>query len=162
MLLKFSHREREKALVGPCIVISCRNARCNAVYYLQAMAFDERNGIALVSYQGEAHLVKLLDTGKVITRGKELQVRAKVKQFQFSGHSDRDELFDMMGRIKGNPKVLTVHGDSQSCQMFAQQISEKFGFDAHAESLAKLSAFKLDLQGVTIKQWSSVFVGQIR
>ena len=38
----------------------------------------------------------------------------------------------MMGRIKGNPKVLTVHGDSQSCQMFAQQISEKFGFDAHA------------------------------
>ena len=74
----------------------------------------------------------LLDTGKVITRGKELQVRAEVKQFQFSGHSDREELFNMMGRIKGNPKVLTVHGDSQSCQMFAQQISEKFGFDAHA------------------------------
>ena len=130
-----SHREREKALVGPCIVISPAGMLVggNAVYYLQAMAFDERNGIALVSYQGEGTPGKmLLDTGKVITRGKELQVRAKVKQFQFSGHSDRDELFDMMGRIKGNPKVLTVHGDSQSCQMFAQQISEKFGFDAHA------------------------------
>ena len=53
-----SHREREKALVGPCIVISPAGMLVggNAVYYLQAMAFDERNGIALVSYQGEGTL----------------------------------------------------------------------------------------------------------
>ncbi|MDI1494745.1 MAG: Beta-lactamase domain protein [Cenarchaeum symbiont of Oopsacas minuta] len=130
-----SHRDRIKALVGPCIVISPAGMLVggNAVFYLQEIAFDERNGIALVSYQGEGTPGKmLLDTGKVNTRGKELHVRAKVKQFQFSGHSDRKELFDMIERIQGDPKVLTVHGDSQSCQMFAEQIKEKFGFDAHA------------------------------
>ncbi|MDG7050158.1 MAG: hypothetical protein JRZ94_03040, partial [Nitrososphaerota archaeon] len=31
-----------------------------------------------------------------------------------------------------NPKVLTVHGDGNSCTKFAQEIHEKFGFEAHA------------------------------
>ena len=38
----------------------------NAVYYLQQLACDERNGIALVSYQGEGTPgKKLLETGKI-------------------------------------------------------------------------------------------------
>ena len=40
-----------------------------------------------------------------------------------------------MKRIKGNPKVLTVHGDSDSCTKFAEEIHEKFGFDAIAPKL---------------------------
>ena len=85
--------------------------------------------LLLVSYQGEGTPGrKLLDTGKVSTRGKDdLNVTAEVKQFEFSGHADRNELFDMIKKIKGNPKVWTVHGDSESCDMFAQEIHEKFG-----------------------------------
>ena len=56
---------------------------------------------------------KLLETGKVSSRGKEMNVTAEVKQFEFSGHADRNELFEMIKKIKGNPKVLTVHGDSE-------------------------------------------------
>ena len=33
-------------------------------------------------------------------------------------------------RIKGNPKVLTVHGDNESCVNFAKEIHEKFGLEA--------------------------------
>jgi putative mRNA 3-end processing factor len=77
----------------------------------------------------------LLDTGKVSTRGKDLNVTAEVKQFQFSGHADKKELFDMIKKIKGNPKVCTVHGDSESCEMFAQEIHEKFGFEAYAPAV---------------------------
>jgi len=44
-------------------------------------------------------------------------------------------LFEMMKKIKGNPKVLTVHGDSESCDLFAQEIHEKFGFEAHAPAV---------------------------
>lgn len=129
------HKERKKALEEPCVVISPAGMLVggNAVFYLQNLAFDDKNGIALVSYQGEGTPGrKLLETGKVSTRGKELNVSAQVKQFEFSGHSDRKELFDMIKKIQGNPKVLTVHGDSESCEVFAQQIHEKFGLVAIA------------------------------
>ncbi len=132
------HGERKKALSEPCVVISPAGMLVggNAVYYLQQLAFDDKNGIALVSYQGEGTPGKqLLDTGKISTKGKDMKVNAQVKQFQFSGHADRDGLFDMIKNIKGNPKVLTVHGDNDSCIKFAEEIHEKFGLDAIAPKI---------------------------
>ena len=105
----------------------------NAVYYLQQLAFNNKNGIALVSYQGEGTQGrKLLDTGKVSTRGHDMKALAQVKQFEFSGHGDKNDLFEFVKNVKGNPKVLTVHGDSDSCIKFAEEIKEKIGFDAYA------------------------------
>ena len=132
------HKERKRALTEPCVVISPAGMLVggNAVYYLQQLAFDDKNGIALVSYQGEGTPgKKLLDTGKVETRGKDINVSAEVKQFQFSGHADRDSLFDMIKDLKGNPKIMTVHGDDESCTRFAEEIHERFGFEAHAAKL---------------------------
>lgn len=132
------HAERKRAMGEPCVVISPAGMLVggNAVYYLQQLSFDSKNGIALVSYQGEGTPgKKLLDTGKVSTRGKDLNVTAEVKQFQFSGHADKNELFDMIKKIKGNPKVWTVHGDSESCELFAQEIHEKFGFETYAPAV---------------------------
>ena len=132
------HAERKRAMGEPCVVISPAGMLVggNAVYYLQELSFNNKNGIALVSYQGEGTPgKKLLDTGMVSTRGKDLKVQAEVKQFQFSGHADKKELFDMIKKIKGNPKVWTVHGDSESCKIFAQEIHEKFGFETHAPAV---------------------------
>ena len=129
------HEKRKRAIEEPCVVISPAGMLVggNATYYLQELSFDSKNGIALVSYQGEGTPgKKLLDTGKVATRGKELRVAAEVKQFEFSGHADRNELFEVVKKIKGSPKVLTVHGDTESCKKFAQEIHEKFGLEAHA------------------------------
>ena len=132
------HNERKNALIEPCVVISPAGMLVggNAVYYLQELSFNDKNGIALVSYQGEGTPgKKLLDTGKVQTRGKDLNVKAEVKQFQFSGHADRDSLFEMIKNLKGSPKIMTVHGDDTSCTRFAEEIHEKFGFEAHAAKL---------------------------
>ncbi|MFQ5782911.1 MAG: MBL fold metallo-hydrolase [Nitrosopumilus sp.] len=132
------HNERKRAMEEPCVVISPAGMLVggNAVFYLQHLSFDDKNGIALVSYQGEGTPGrKLLETGKVSSRGKDITVTAEVKQFEFSGHADRNELFEMIGKIKGNPKVLTVHGDSESCDIFAQEIHEKFGFEAYAPAV---------------------------
>ena len=129
------HEKRKRAIEEPCVVISPAGMLVggNATYYLQELSFDSKNGIALVSYQGEGTPgKKLLDTGKVATRGKDLRVAAEVKQFEFSGHADRNELFEVVKKIKGSPKVLTVHGDTESCKKFAQEIHEKFGLEAHA------------------------------
>ncbi|MEC4849353.1 MAG: MBL fold metallo-hydrolase [Nitrosarchaeum sp.] len=135
------HEKRKHALEEPCVVISPAGMLVggNATYYLQELSFNSNNGIALVSYQGEGTPgKKLLDTGKVSTRGKDLRVAAEVKQFEFSGHADRNELFEIIEKIKGNPKVLTVHGDSESCKKFAQEIHEKFGFDTHAPDVNEI------------------------
>ena len=132
------HNERKRALSEPCVVISPAGMLVggNAVYYLQELSFNDKNGIALVSYQGEGTPgKKLLDTGKVQTRGKDLNVKAEVKQFQFSGHADRDSLFEMIKNLKGNPTIMTVHGDDESCTRFAEEIHERFGFEAHAAKL---------------------------
>jgi putative mRNA 3-end processing factor len=133
-----SHEERIRELKEPCVVISPAGMLVggNAVFYLQELAFNKKNGIALVSYQGEGTPGrKLLDTGKVMVQGREKKADAQVRQYEFSGHSDRDALFDLVKRIKGNPKVLTVHGDGQSCTKFAEEIHERFGFDAHAPKM---------------------------
>jgi putative mRNA 3-end processing factor len=135
-----NHGDRKKALSQPCVVISPAGMLVggNAVYYMQELALDEKNGIAMVSYQGEGTPgKKLLETGMISARGKDIKVKAAVKQFQFSGHADRDSLFDMIKNINGNPKVLTVHGDDESCIKFAEEIHEKFGLDAYTPKLGE-------------------------
>jgi len=135
-----SHDDRKRAISEPCVVISPAGMLVggNAVFYMQQLASDDKNGIAMVSYQGEGTPgKKLLETGKISTRGKDMKVKATVRQFQFSGHGDRTTLFDMIKNIKGDPKVLTVHGDENSCTKFAEEIQEKFGLDAYAPKLGE-------------------------
>lgn len=104
-----------------------------ALFYLQEIAKNPNNGIALVSYQGKGTPGRLLlEKGLVSYNGKTKKSLAEVKHYEFSGHSSRTELFEILGKIKGNPRVLTVHGDDMSCTKFASEIKEKYGFDAIA------------------------------
>lgn len=134
-------RERKDALKEPCVVISPAGMLVggSAVYYLQQLALDKKNGIAMVSYQGEGTPGrKLLETGKVNVRGRDVKTEADVKQFEFSGHADRKDLFEVVKKIKGNPKILTIHGDKDSCTKFADEIHERFGFDAYAPKVGEV------------------------
>ncbi len=133
--------QRRDVLDEPAVIISPAGMLVggSAVFYLQNLALDKKNGIALVSYQGEGTPGrKLLETGRVVTRGKELKAEAEVRQFEFSGHADRTGLFELLKKLKGNPKVLTVHGDNESCTKFAAEIHEKFGFDAYAPDAGEI------------------------
>jgi putative mRNA 3-end processing factor len=104
-----------------------------AIFYLQEIAKNPSNGIALVSYQGKGTPGRLLlEKGLVSYNGITRKSLADVNHFEFSGHSSRTELFEILDKIKGNPRVLTVHGDDMSCTKFASEIKEKYGFDAIA------------------------------
>ncbi len=134
-------KERKGALSEPSVIISPAGMLVggSAIFYLQQLALDKKNGIALVSYQGGGTPGrKLLETGRVSIRGKEKMAEAEVRQFEFSGHADRTALFELIGKIKGNPKVLTVHGDNESCTRFAAEIHEKFGLEAHAPNAGEV------------------------
>lgn len=128
--------QRRKHLVKePGVIISPAGMLVGgtALFYLQEIAKNPNNGIALVSYQGKGTPGRLLlEKGLVSYNGKTKKSLAEVKHYEFSGHSSRTELFEILGKIKGNPRVLTVHGDDMSCTKFASEIKEKYGFDAIA------------------------------
>jgi putative mRNA 3-end processing factor len=126
---------RKSVVKEPCVIISPAGMLVggSAVFYLQEIAKNDKNGIALVSYQGEGTPGRtLLERRMVSYDGRERKCLADVKRFEFSGHNSRSELFEILEHIKGNPKVLTVHGDGPSCTKFAEEINLKYGFESKA------------------------------
>jgi putative mRNA 3-end processing factor len=126
---------RRKVVKTPGVIISPAGMLVggSAVFYLQELSKDNLNGIALVSYQGEGTPGRsLLEKKQVTFAGKTTKCLAEINRFEFSGHNSRKELFEILDKVKGNPNVLTVHGDNQSCTKFAEEISEKYGFKARA------------------------------
>ena len=126
---------RRKVVNEPCVIISPAGmlAGGSAVFYTQQIAVSDKNGIAIVSYQGEGTPGRMLLEKRVANfDGKVRKCYADIKKFEFSGHNSRSELFEILDRVKGNPKVLTVHGDGLSCVKFAEEIREKYGYDARA------------------------------
>ena len=128
-------KSRRRLIKEPCVIISPAGMLVggSAIFYMQNIMMSDKNGIALVSYQGENTPGRmLLEKGTFKINGKIKKCLAEVKQFEFSGHNSRDELFEILDSVKGNPKVLTVHGDGNACIKFAEEIREKYGLDAIA------------------------------
>ena len=132
---------RKRVVREPCVMISPAGMLVggSAVFYIQEIAQNDKNGIALVSFQGEGTPGRaLLEKRVTILDGKVRKCLADVKRFEFSGHNSRSELFEILDRIKGNPKILTVHGDESSCTKFAEEIREKYGYDAKAPNTGEV------------------------
>jgi len=132
---------RKRVVREPCVIISPAGMLVggSAVFYIQEIAQNDKNGIALVSFQGEGTPGRaLLEKRVTILDGKVRKCLADVKRFEFSGHNSRSELFEILDRIKGNPKILTVHGDESSCTKFAEEIREKYGYDAKAPNTGEV------------------------
>ncbi len=134
--------KRKKVIKTPGVIISPAGMLVggSAVFYLQELSKDHLNGIALVSYQGEGTPGRsLLEKREVTFGGKSIKCLAEINRFEFSGHNSRKELFEILDKVKGNPNVLTVHGDNHSCTKFAEEINEKYGFKAHAPDSGEIA-----------------------
>ncbi|MBI4257529.1 MAG: MBL fold metallo-hydrolase [Thaumarchaeota archaeon] len=130
-----SWNERKRLANTPCVIIAPAGMLVGgqAVFYTQAISTKPKNAISIVSFQVPGTPGRtLLEKGLAIVNGKPTKVKATVRRFDFSSHSGKKELFDMLGKVKGSPKILTVHGEEPSCLAFAQEIKEKMGFDADA------------------------------
>lgn len=128
-------KRRKQVVKQPCVIISPAGMLVggSAIFYMQNLMNSDKNGIALVSYQGENTPGRLLLEKKTFKmNGKIKKCFAKVKQFEFSGHNSREELFEILDRVKGNPTVLAVHGDNDVCVKFSEEISEKYGYESFA------------------------------
>ena len=134
--------KRKKVVKTPGVIISPAGMLVggSAVFYLQELSKNHLNGIALVSYQGEGTPGRsLLEKREVIFGGRSIKCLAEINRYEFSGHNSRKELFEILDKVKGNPNVLTVHGDNQSCTKFAEEINEKYGFKARAPDAGEVT-----------------------
>ncbi|HZW57732.1 MAG TPA: MBL fold metallo-hydrolase [Nitrososphaerales archaeon] len=132
----WSHRRR--LVKTPSVVISPAGMLMGgaSVFYNEHISLSERNGISIVAFQVPGTPGRtLLDKGLTLVKGKPMKVKCEVRRFDFSGHSGRSDLFDIMSKIKGSPRVYAVHGDGDSCTTFAREINERFGFEASAPQI---------------------------
>ena len=104
-----------------------------AMFYMERLALDERNGVFLVSFQvpgtGGA---KLLETGRFAIKEREEEIRARVRHFDFSSHAGKTELEEFLRGLKGEPDIYVVHGEPESCDALAQWVRDELGLNAVA------------------------------
>jgi putative mRNA 3-end processing factor len=99
------------------------------VKYIEKLHKKERASLILTGWQIEGTPGRtLLETGRFIYENFDLEVKMRVKKFDFSAHAGRKGLFEFVKRI--NPeKVFCVHGDHT--EEFAEELKRE-GFDAIA------------------------------
>jgi putative mRNA 3-end processing factor len=126
---------RRKIVKQPCVIISPAGMLAGgaSVFYNHEISSEARNGISIVAFQVPGSPGRtLLEKGLTISNGKTTKVKAEIRRFDFSGHAGRSELFEIFDHVKGRPKVYAVHGDGDSCEKFAAEISQRFGLEATA------------------------------
>ncbi len=99
------------------------------VKYLRKLCKNERASLILTGWQIEGTPGKiLLETGRFIYENIDLEVKMRIKRFDFSAHAGRKSLFKFIKKI--NPeRVFCIHGDHT--EEFAEELKRE-GFDAVA------------------------------
>ena len=98
------------------------------LYYLKRIANSSRNLITLTGYQvpgtrGRA----LLDGNKEIDLGDEkVNINAKIKNFDFSAHTDYGGLIRFISLFKSIKNIILVHGEQNKILSFKHQLESKY------------------------------------
>lgn len=127
-----SWSQRKRLVHTPSVIISPAGMLVGgaAVFYHNEVSKDPKNAIAIVSFQIPGTPGRtLLEKGLALVDGRPRKVKCEVRYFELSSHSGRKELLEMFKKLKGKPKVLTVHGEKESCVKFAQEL-ERMGLEA--------------------------------
>jgi len=126
--------ERKEAIIEPKVIVSPAGMLQggSANYYMKHIYSDERSGIYLVGYQVEGTTgYRLLKEKKVRIGRKMKNVKAEVKSFELSSHSDHKNLLKIFDKINKDAIIFTVHGEPESCISFAEEL-KSLGFNAIA------------------------------
>jgi len=126
--------DRRRIVKQPSVIIAPAGMLVGgaAIFYNNEIVKSSKNAICLVSFQIPGTPGRtLLEKGITIINGKPRKVKAEVRRFDFSSHSGRSKMLDTFKKIKGSPKVITVHGEAASCIKFAEDLKE-LGLESYA------------------------------
>jgi len=129
--------ELARTIEGPAIIIAgsgmCTGGRILA--YLEELLPDERTDVLFVGFQAKGTLGRTLVNGarKVVLSGKTIPVRARVTTLPgLSAHADRRELLAWLAAVPGPRSVFVSHGEPESCDSFADAVTQSLGIPATA------------------------------
>jgi len=126
-----SDKYRKKIIKQPAVILTTSGMLNGGpvVWYIKKL-FDNRDcSLILTGFQVEDTPGKiLLETGKFVTKGVDLEVKMLVKRLDFSAHLGRTELFDFIKKL--NPEqIFCMHGDHTP--EFAEELNKE-GFKVFA------------------------------
>jgi len=105
-----------------------------AMTYIPEIRSNPTNKITMTGYQVEGTPGRdLLETGSAEIDGRVMPVSARVEQYDFSAHADRDGIRSLLEDYR-DATVLVNHGDR--CAAFAEELRED-GVDASAPDLGE-------------------------
>ncbi|WP_135829826.1 MBL fold metallo-hydrolase [Halorussus halobius] len=91
-----------------------------AMTYVPEIRANPTNKITMTGYQVEGTPGRdLLETGRAEIDGRVMPVSARVEQYDFSAHADREGLLDFLDSYR-DAEVLVNHGDR--CEAFAEEL----------------------------------------
>jgi putative mRNA 3-end processing factor len=106
-----------------------------AMTYIPEIRSNPVNKITMTGYQVEGTPGRnLIESGSAEIDGRVMPVSAKVEQYDFSAHADREGLFEFLDSYEDTP-VLVNHGDR--CEQFATELRE-VGFGATAPKIGSV------------------------
>ncbi len=121
---------------GPCIIMATSGMMTGgaSVDYFKHLANDSKNSMVLTCYQGPGSLGKRLQDGEkeVMFQEGNKQVPIKVGMdihsiHGFTGHSDRKQLVNFIGKLNPKPKkLIAIHGEQSRSLDFASSIHKMF------------------------------------
>jgi putative mRNA 3-end processing factor len=144
MELITSWSQRRRSIKTPSVIISPAGMLVGgaSVFYNSEISKNPRNAITIVSFQIPGTPGRTLLEKKIaIVKGKPTKVKADVRRFDFSSHSGKDDLLNLFKKIKGSPRVFTVHGDKANCIKFADDLRNEIGLDAVAPKIGDTFSF---------------------
>ncbi|MDP6139280.1 MAG: beta-CASP ribonuclease aCPSF1 [Candidatus Woesearchaeota archaeon] len=141
-----SREERRQVIeeTGPCVILATSGMLQGgpSVEYLRHLADNKKNSMIFVNYQGEGSLGRRVQRGeKEYTanggNGKKnevVQIKLEVHTVEgFSGHSDRTQLMNFVGKCEPRPKKIIVnHGESSKCLDLASSLHKNFRLETTA------------------------------
>ena len=106
-----------------------------AMTYIPEIRSNPTNKVTMTGYQVEGTPGRdLVETGSAEIDGRVMPVSAKVEQYDFSAHADRNGLFEFLDSYEDSP-ILINHGDR--CKRFATELREA-GFEATAPEVGSV------------------------
>ncbi|MAG39294.1 beta-CASP ribonuclease aCPSF1 [Candidatus Woesearchaeota archaeon] len=138
-----SAKERKELLdyKGPCVILATSGMLVGgpSVEYLKQLGNNKKNSLIFTCYQGQGSLGRIIQRGvkeisfKNGSKNEVTQINLEVHKLEITGHSDRRELMNFVGKC--NPrarKVIVNHGESSRCLDLARSIHKTYRIETIA------------------------------
>ena len=130
--------DRRKAWKGRGVIIASAGMLRGgpALYYARKLQSEPRAAIFLVSFQAPGTPGRrVLEKGVIDEDGP--MVKARVQWYDFSSHSGKSDLLEVVKKTKNVKKVIVVHGEVDTANYFANLVEEKVGVPAVAPDVGE-------------------------